>query len=158
MGIETSEGDITSDRIVSKLLDSKESSSGEAFLGKKKKYYKNNKKSSERKCYNCGSKNHMRNACNKLKNVSTKESGNANNAFSAFFSRNDNSDCWYMDSGTSNHMTPNKKMLTDIKSANINDIISANNSKMHVNGISNLNLKINNSKINVNNVLHTCRI
>lgn len=56
MGIEASEANITTDKIVSKLLDSQaENATGEAFFNKNSKK-KRNKFNKQRKCYTCGSK------------------------------------------------------------------------------------------------------
>ena len=153
MSIEASEKVITVDKIVTKLLDSaKEESSGEAFFGKKKSF-RNPK--SKRRCYNCNSTDHLSNTCDKPNKRHNKynENGNAKNAFSAFLCEENKTD-WYIDSGASNHMTPNRNFLTNIKQMDTKNIVSANNCKMPVKCVGNMQLNLNNNVVDINNVLY----
>lgn len=71
MGIEAAEQEITYDKIVTKLLYSQgNGASGDALLGKGshgKTHFK------KRKCYNCGSNNHLSNNCDKPKKENSKK-------------------------------------------------------------------------------------
>lgn len=66
MGIEATNGDIKSDALIMKLLDSQsnENIRGEALIGKKKP---RGDKTEKRKCFNCGKIGHMAKTCRKKK-------------------------------------------------------------------------------------------
>lgn len=83
MGLEASGGTISTDGIISKLLDtSVNCSENDAFVCKnKKKHGKKNFKN--RKCFKCGSGEHLANACNK-KSESAEKSKNNNVTKNAF--------------------------------------------------------------------------
>lgn len=154
MGIEASNGDIKSDAIISKLIDSQpcDGAKGDALISKKKfaKYGKE-----DRECYNCGKKGHLRKECRgkKKKEVST---GNAKNAFSALVatSRGSRQHEWYIDSGASSHMTPHETLLTGMRPTNVSQILSANDAKLNVKGAGKTTLQLNKNDIEVSNVLH----
>lgn len=63
-------------------------------------------------------------------------------------------DDWYVDSGASAHMTPNENLLTDVKEANVKDILSASKNQMPVKKYGNARLELEESDININNVLY----
>lgn len=151
MGIEASDGDIASDKIISKLLDSQSNdrTKGEALMGKKKFKKKNN--FGNKKCFNCGSKKHLANKCDKKRE--NDDTGKAKVAFSATFTGNQQN-VWYVDSGASSHMTPHAKLLKDMKSVNVSHIVSANNAKMMVKSAGNAILNLNKTEIEVADVLH----
>lgn len=132
MGLEASESEITSDKIVSKLLDAEgDNPAGGAFFGKNKNKNRNNnrRKNKSRICYVCGSKDHYDNACDNQNSKGNKrQHDTAKNAFSAFQCKANNND-WYVDSGASSHMTHNKKLLSEEKTVNNRSITSANNAK-----------------------------
>lgn len=167
MGIESSGVKITGDSIKTKLLqDIKSSTSVEsaffnkAAKSKSKKFHRNSKSV---RCYSCNELGHMANKCPNKKNENIKPSQSKNETpknggFSAVFlsgdfSKND----WYIDSGASMHMTSNKGWLEGISKSNISEIVVANSTKLSVECIGNLKLKINCdnivSNITVSNVL-----
>lgn len=115
---------------------------GNVLMAKKKSFKKY--KSKQRKCYNCGSTFHLSKTCDKPKkpsNEKSKKNGYAKNAFCALMSKADSCE-WYIDSGASNHMTPFKNLLKNTKSTSVNDIISANNSKMRVSTVGDTTIKL----------------
>lgn len=151
MGIEASGSKLTDDLIITKLLDTPSSASGEAFFGGKK-----SKKKKTKSCYSCGGKNHTSDECFKKKNgehSKAEKSGKAKNAFCALLCETDKMD-FYIDSGASNHLTPHGNLLTDKKEATVTQIISANNAKLKVKQAGNLTLNVNEGEIEVGNVLH----
>lgn len=154
MGIEASNGDIKSDAIISKLIDSQpcDGAKGDALIGKKK-FARNGKE--DRECYNCGKRGHLRRDCRskKKKEVGT---GNAKNAFSALAatSRGSRQQEWYIDSGASSHMTPHEKLLTGIRPTNVSQILSANDAKLVVKGAGKTTLQLNANDVEVSNVLY----
>lgn len=129
MGIEASDGNIKSDAIIAKLLDSQPNAnaSGEALIGQKKKFNKNKKET--RECFNCGKKGHLKKACKKKKQDDG--DGKARTAFIACARGTQQYD-WYVDSGASSHMTPHSSLLSNMRPADVKQIISANNAKMSV--------------------------
>lgn len=155
MGIEASNGVITSDNLISKLIyaQSGENANGEAFFGKKKF---NKKKNFQRKCYNCKSKFYLNNTCDKLRknnNENSKKDNNekTRNAFCAMLCETNKNE-WYVDSGASSHMTPHGNLLEKIKSSTVKQIISANNAKMNVRNVGSLTLNLNKNNIEVKDV------
>lgn len=155
MGIEASGAGISGDTIVSKLIDAQtaEKGKGEAFFGHAKKKFnkKNNKFNAGKKCYVCGSKEHLSNACDKKKT----KTEHAKNAFCALMCESKPNE-WYIDSGASSHMTPHADILTEKRAlSSANKIISANNAKMSVQSTGKTVLKLQDaSEIEVRNVLH----
>lgn len=85
-----------------------------------------------------------------------KEHEHAKNAFCALLSEknNNNTSEWYIDSGASSHMTPNDKLLSNIKNVGVKNIITANNTKMPVKCIGEATLKLEKEEIQVNDVMH----
>lgn len=100
MGIEASGQSVSSDHIISKLLDSKAGSQcqNEALLAKNKFRKRNNNKKgkNKKKCYNCGSEEHFKNQCDQQKGENSESHEEAKGAFCD----------WYVDSGASSHMRP----------------------------------------------------
>lgn len=154
MGIEASEIRITSDTIVSKLLDSQSGDkSGDAFMGKsKEKFNKKKNFSGKRKCYICGSDKHESDKCPKKSKDDTQSSGNAKNAFSAMLA-NDKSLTWYIDSGASSHMTPHAQHFINKKHSSVKEIVAANNSRMQVKSAGDLKVSTQENEINISDVL-----
>lgn len=149
MGIEASDSRITSDTIISKLLDSQSSGSkGEAFFLKNKS--NKNKKSGKKKCTTCKKKH--AGECSQ-KNRETDKAGTAKNAFTAFISKCEN-DAWYVDSGASAHMTPYASILSNKQKCNVTEIRAANGEAMKVNFMGKTTLCLNQNEVEVNNVLH----
>lgn len=147
MGIEASNSTLTSDAIISKLLDSQASDAkGDAFFSNKKKFAKR-ANTEKKKCPTC--KKRHAGVCN-LKIA--ENAGTAKNAFGAFISRSEND--WYVDSGASSHMTPNATILANKQKCEIGGIKAANGETMKVKGIGNAKLNIDGKQIDVNNILH----
>lgn len=141
MSIESSNTKISAEIIKSKLLDmnSEYNKSDSAFYSKSKnskqkhysyntsKNYKPNVKSF--KCYTCGGKNHKSSDCNFNKNSQNKSANKQRNetvkhAFTAM-SNKVNNETWFIDSGASSHMTPDKNVLHNKRDHIMNDIIIA---------------------------------
>ncbi len=167
MGIEATEAKITSDKIVYKLLDSEQTSHSnnqdeKLFLGFKSKKRNNDNKFRKKSCYNCGSKRHLSNTCDKEKvkkgqKDQQKPSTSANNAFPALQVSDLSTESkvgWYIDSGASSHMTPHLDLIYNHKPSHIKEIVVANNSKLSVNCSGKSTLQINQEGIEVRDVLH----
>lgn len=157
MGIEANNELVTADTITSKLLDMQSSTSSNAFFNKKGK---KTKSKGSRKCYTCGSQSHLANACDK-KTDQKKDKNNSQSdkkekkkvAFVALMCKASNDD-WYMDSGSSKHMTNNDVEMRNIKPSGISDIMGANKGKMRVRKCGDITLNSGNTEIEVNRVLH----
>lgn len=79
----------------------------------------------------------------------------AKNAFVAFRSENTTTgDSLYLDSGASAHMTPNRGILSIIKSTKVDNITAANGDGMRVKDVGSTLLNISDNEIVANNVLH----
>lgn len=112
------------------------------FMGKRNSNQIQSKKRIKKKCQTRG-KWHA-GVCNKkptddTKNE-TKTDTNKNkpkSAFSAIALKAEMADSngWYLDSGASAHMTPNKNILMNSKKAELNEILAANNSRMLVKSV-----------------------
>lgn len=61
---------------------------------------------------------------------------------------------WYIDSGTSRHMSPYKKLFGNVKSTALTKISIANNNKIDISGIGDVKIQLNDEHINVNQVLY----
>lgn len=151
---------INSDEIKMKLLDTEISSNSpnNAFYGKKnfkKNAYKKDDKK-KKKCKVC-TKWHA-GKCNKI-SIETDEANTSktkNAAFGAFALKAEcmNSKDWYIDSGASNHMTPNDNILSSKKTAAITEITAANNASMAVVSAGQAELNFQGNQINVFDVMH----
>lgn len=159
MGIESNNGKLSGDAIISKLLDmqSEKNSNGEAFLGKKSMKFSKKNKAKNKKCYICGSESHFKKDCNmnkhKTKNDKSNEKKHA--AFTAIaMACHVKPNEWYIDSGCSNHMTPVNELIREKKKPNVSEILAANNASMKVVNTGNVDLKLNNVNLSINDVLH----
>jgi hypothetical protein len=126
MGIEAAGTKLT-DNIISKLLDFQDDKSGEAFAASKGR-----KPTPKDKSYNCGGFGHVRKYCKKPAKSETGDNkrntndGKANNAFSALLaSETKSKDCWFIDSGASNHMTLHSSILNNIRRSEVINIVAA---------------------------------
>lgn len=154
LGLEASGLDLTSDHVISKLLDSLPgSSSGSAFVVGKTK--QRSKKIWKRKCFKCGSTEHMKKDCPKAGNKGGEKDAR-HGAFIALAASCDTNDAqWYLDSGASSHMTPNRNMLSGIRlNGDLGKISTADGGTAAVRGTGDANLSIDGSKINVKDVLY----
>lgn len=161
MGIDGSGIALTADSVSTKLLDGDYGTSDNqsAFYGKKKNSKSEAKIKSNRNCYKCGKKGHYGSECSSKDKPKTKKSApsDSKSVFSAVFLSRDSqsrSTDWYLDSGASCHMTPNKNWLLDLKKSPISEIVAANNDKMPVNGTGSVKLRLNENEIEVKEVLH----
>lgn len=147
MAVEHSGIQITTDAIKSKLIDmevswnSESETSGAAFAIKKR-YSPSNKNGGKFDtsrvtggkqiknitCFKCREVGHFRNQCPML--LKTKET----NAFSVVFLNGKYSKTeWYVDSGASMHMTPNKEWINNANyKPSLSDITVANDAKVQV--------------------------
>lgn len=164
MGLESSGIRISGDAIKSKLLDTTyEKPSGSAFVGKgghKKKFGRSKSGSGfEFKCFKCKKRGHKANECPDRSNTEPRkgESKETKNAFHAVLLSKDrqlSSHEWYIDSGASQHMTPNAGLLSETKTTSAKEIVAANNAKMSAFQSGKVTLRVNESNIEVNDVLH----
>lgn len=161
MGIETNNEAITDDLITSKLLDIQVSSETNAFFSKNKKKKFGIK---VRKCYSCGSTQHLSKTCDKKESKSDKcEKNNKTEkhidsekkaAFVALMCSEKRDEVWYLDSGAGRHMTPNDNEMYDTKTSNISEIISANSEPMKVIKRGKLKIDLKEHEITADDVLH----
>lgn len=173
MGLEANGAAITGDLIMAKLLDCRTGNDNNgAFLAKKpsKKW-----KKKQRKCFNCGSTQHLANACDKPK-VEKKNEKDEKSAKAAFMiclengsvsDENEDSEkeplvgfhsanCkeeWYIDSGSSRHMTPHADLLEG-KSGNTEKITAANGVKMSITGTGDGRVTFGNGNVKVKSIMH----
>lgn len=96
------------------------------------------------------SRSHLMKGCNKKPNESA---GKAKTAFCTFTCEGQLSE-WYIDSGASNRMTPCANLLSEMGPTNVNQIISASNTKTHVKSAGKALLKLNENEIEVTDVLY----
>lgn len=162
MGIEANGSTISSDIIITKLLDANQNSDGKesAFYTKKTFNSKSSKKI--RKCFNCSSTQHLANACDKPKKpkVDKNEKNVDKSAKVAFMmgylaeNNEKKKDDWYLDSGASSHMTPHADLIAESGEVPCKQITAANGSKVQVNGTGDCLMDINKRHVLAKNVLH----
>lgn len=141
MSYEGSDKSVEADAIKMKLLETQ--------------YNKGDKKKNHgrMKWHTCGRSNHKSTNCWKNENSSSSSKSNAKDtknenakqAFRAFHSSKlieSNKSDW-LDSGASNHMTLYSEIISDKQISCTGDIITANNSKMSVEGSGKLDLQLN---------------
>lgn len=162
MGLESCGAILTADMVRSKLLDAafNENSSKSAFINKGGHQRKNK---SGIKCFNCQKRGHMSKSCpdknfSGQKKAPSNKNGVDMTAFvttftSKAFFLNDHRDDWYIDSGASQHMTPDEKLFAKLDSSNIKQITSASNDKMSVKGVGDFSVCIKDNEVDLNNVL-----
>lgn len=179
MAIENSGMKISGDSIKTKLLQevkfsSEESSSSSALFNKfSNGKYKNKFSKTNYRCYKCHEKGHKAAEC--TRNLSSSSSRNhhynggssriepqsfkSSSAFSAIFlSGKFNENEWFIDSGASSHMCMHKSWFNELRESTIKEISTANNSKMRVCGIGEIELSLKHNekvrKVQVKNVLY----
>jgi ribonuclease HI len=163
MSIEASGTQITSDLIMSKLLDNKEENgeaSGTALHSKSHK--------KKVKCFNCGKPGHYSSKCRLPKKEKPSSKENAKVAFLGIVKANGNlsddsatalvSKCssenvWVVDSGASRHMTPHRGLLANIGPTSTKTIASADDTALSVIGSGQSNVKIGDAAVSINDVL-----
>lgn len=151
---------ITCDQLKMQLLDldagNQSKNNGEALFSKgKNSKKKNSSKKKQRKCYICDSPTHLSKACPKNENKGTNKNAHANNAICAFLSGTETgSNVWYIDSGASNHMTPNGNMLSKKQNSDIAHITAANNERIKVESVDSTTICADDGTIAVDRVLH----
>ena len=174
MALEASNKVVTSDVVISKLLESGKSAdvTDNAFFGGKKSG-----------CHKCHSKTHFIADCPQVseeerkkmkqrksqkkpwkggkKGGSKEGDGDAKkaSAFCAFQvkgavgAEGEKSCDWYIDSGASSHMTSNKELLLDLNKNHTGHIMVANGKAAEIKGVGRMSLKCNSSEVPVEKVL-----
>jgi transposase InsO family protein len=167
MGLEASGVEITADIVVTKLLDSQPKGNSDTALVASGSSKKSQWKNKGPRCFQCNKHGHISKNC---RNESNKSKADAKpSAKSAFYSacKNDDessstkafrtsekiADDWYIDSGASRHMTPNKNILKSIQRSSTETIVGANDAKMSVVGEGKTVLNMKHGDVDVNNVL-----
>lgn len=152
MALETMSNELKSDVIISKLLDAEPAgaASSDAFFSKGGRPKKGQ---SQRKCYGCGSTDHLKNNCNK-KEKTDSTSNQSKAAFLAMMAESEQDNDWYLDSGSSNHATPRADYFSSIDKNAAHEIRTANNSTMKACGVGTIDLKIGETELVMKNVLH----
>lgn len=164
MGLEAAGHELTSDYIVSKLLDSDGTGDGDgevggAFAAKNKWSHK------KKRCFNCNSDKHLANKCDKPKkekkdakneHKSLKTEQKSSKSSAAFFSvaalQATHIDEWYLDSGASCHMTSNKSLFDSLSDGHGGSVMAADGKKLNVEAVGDVQLAVGDSNIKVNNV------
>lgn len=147
MGLEASGNEIKSDDVVSKLIDNAGSDeANQAFAANGKK---NSKKQWKRKCYSCGSTDHLKKDCDKNK---SKDKKTAFYAATAYAATHDSTD-WIIDSGASGHMTCNRDLLKGIKTGG-GKIMTAGGGLVDVQGVGQASVYCNGKDITVDKVMY----
>lgn len=131
---------------------------------------KNNGKNYVRKCFNCGSENHIKRDCKQgSSNNKAENSGNNNNsnksskARGAFinivnFTKCENVDetqTWYIDSGASSHCVKDESILNDKVAGNFGEVCTANNERLAITSKGNAQIELPTADIEINNCLFT---
>lgn len=162
MALEASEEGLKKDVIISKLLDAQQpsSSSHDAFFVKKgawkkgKKTGNSTKKGETKKCYNCGSTDHLKKNCEKKTQNGKKEEKAAFLALMCRSEQMDEKSEWYLDSGSSNHATPREDLFTSIDSVVVHEMRAANNATMRAQKAGTIQLTIDETELVMKDVLH----
>lgn len=154
MTIEGSPDAMTADNISAKLLDMQSSSTSTAFFGKNKNKKKQHNK--QRKCFKCGSTQHLANKCDRPEEKNSEKEKNKKEkkktAFVALMCSEPNDD-WYVDSGASRHMTNSDIGMKNVRETDVSDIMSANNDNMKVKKCGDLKIENDEIEISVNGAL-----
>lgn len=162
LGFQGNIGSLSTQIVKTRLLDCHSGlfsqPSNSAFLSNSEADNGRNKKKFVRQpviCHYCGRKGHRIEQCFKKQKAEEDEDSDTSSkkAFSCFVP-DSSSNVWYLDSGASNHMTSHEDILFEKRKSNINEIITANNSKMKVHGVGKTNLFLNGEKIEVDKVLY----
>lgn len=153
MALEASDDGLKKDVIISKLLDAYQpgNSSHDAFFAKIGPWNKGKKHWEPRKCFKCGSTDHLKRNCEKkTQNGKTEERA----AFLALMCQSEQEDDWYLDSGSSNHATPREDLFTSIDSVVSHEIRAANNATMKAESAGTIQLTIDETELVMKDVLH----
>lgn len=174
MSIEASNTKLEVNNLITKLVDTRSNQSsgnGEAFFSKNKMHKKKKfNKNFKRKCFSCGSEEHLQNECDKATKNSSRPKAKA--VFIGIDKNNSNDEKimnamvsigneheWYLDSGASAHMSPYKNILNGYSdSDNIKSITTANNEKINVCGSGCAMVNINDNDVKINNVLYVPKL
>lgn len=152
MSIEASETSLKAEQIMSKLLDSESASGekGDAFFANKKTFKNSKKKFVKRHCDKCNSNKHDTDWCGKNKKKEKTEY--ANNAFALFSESKE--EPWYVDSGTSQHMTPDPDLLENKQKVQVPDIRAANGGMLKIDLVGKKTLDFGEQSINANEIFY----
>lgn len=148
MALESSGTAITGESVKTKLLQEVNISqnmgnSETAFFSKKPKgKYPNKNNKQVLRCYNYNKFEHISYACRAKKNSEKQESN-----YKAFFSSTttgvaSKSNTWYLDSGATDHMTPDKDLLINFKEIQASDVNAANIGTMTATGIGDVTIDV----------------
>lgn len=170
MALDGSGVQISTELIKNKLLQEEvkkeinPKSSEAAFTSKREqgRFGKNSYKK-EIRCFGCNGKGHVITQCKKVHQQSSvssaknfNKSKNKNWSLLSALTTEANKINWYVDSGATNHMTPNQDWLRGFKKIHNQNITVANNSMLQATGTGHVNVKLqgDSQNRNITNVLH----
>lgn len=109
------------------------------------------------RCYNCNKIGHKSFQCKKDNKKPSESTSKEKRAFGAVANLCDNTisqnNEWLIDSGATNHMTPNKNILDDIKESTIKEINVANKQKLKVEGVGRATVNLQGKEVEIQEVL-----
>lgn len=155
IGIDSSGQAISSDSVKTKLLQDIKMyspSTSTALMGKKSVPRQNKSV----RCFNCNRFGHFANKCPNRDSSKTFEvKGQKKSAlFTSFVTTTKSTDDWYVDSGASAHMVTQGDLFVDkMWQPSNNEVITANNSRLKVEAIGDVQLKIAEDYVDVKDVL-----
>lgn len=180
MGMQAAGNELIPSAIVAQLEDFEvKENRGEAFLSTSRR--KNSQiKNMNIKCHFCNKKGHIKKNCFSFKKQreTKKSTDNAYYAFSAYTLKkqetnsinvevknenkaiiglmavNERKNSWFLDSGASSHMTPDKNILQNIQTSDVKKISVANDATMTCDEKGSTVMKINKSNVYIKDVLH----
>lgn len=171
MGLEANGVGISGDLIISKLLDCRDGNDRNSALYSKKFDKKSKKK--QRKCFNCGSPQHLANACDQPKKAKPTEKS-ARAAFMMALSSTDecneseddeseaqirgflgtnNKNVWFVDSGGSRHVTPYSDFIGN-RNNEKDKITAANGENLKITGTGDGKVTFANGNVSVQRIMH----
>jgi transposase InsO family protein len=158
MALEHSGMKLTSENVRQKLLQEEKQCSSTISNNDSALATKGKKKLIQKpvKCFKCGEKGHKKPQCPQLAEQNNGRS--AKKSLTTSLSVNDqfDSQCWYIDSGASNHMSFHKYWFRDIKVVNnINlDVTCANNDKISSAGYGDVMIRLNGEVLPIREVTY----
>lgn len=158
MGLQASGAKLEPNVIIAQLEDFENNEKkGEALFTRNKGKKGKVNKHRDATCDHCNKKGHIQKNCFAYKKLMKEEStpkGNAHNAFCAFLSTDSQQNSWYLDSGASSHMTPDGRMLKNMRTPDIKSVVIASNKSLQCEAKGEAVLKLNESDVEIKNVLH----
>ncbi|KAK2574724.1 hypothetical protein KPH14_013034 [Odynerus spinipes] len=158
MALDSSGVEITTDRVKNKLLQEEVKKRAEpelseaAFTTKfdQKRFGKNFQRR-EIRCHGCNARGHVISQCRKMQqkpsvrtsqNVDNNYTKNKNWSLLTAQMAKSSEECWYIDSGATNHMTHNKEWVREFKKHDQQTITVANNTTLHTTGSGHVKIKL----------------